>query len=410
MEQQKRFWNAPRGLPTCFLSLFMAGGPACSQTTITATASPDATIFGLHFGKWTAKQRWMVYAVCLVLFLPQLVLSDSFSFTFVSEPGALGTSLLGINDHGEIVGESQNQEGTTASFLYENGTFSAVAAPDSTQTFATGINNRGTIVGAYLPTVTTGQTEYGFIDSGGVFKTLDVPSSATTAAIKISSHGEIVGWYGVNNTPFGYLGGGGLSSPFVYNKGSYKTIPIPGGYPGSASGVNNHAQVVGSYNSSLSCPAGTNSCALPSSGFLYQDGQLTTIDFPGAANTALSAINDHGEIVGGFENDINTAGMPFIYLDGTFTRLDVPGAMVAGATDVNEQGVIVGNAVLAGGEHVGFIATPVDGPATASEQPDGDPTADTPEPGNLALMSLGMSVLGMMCFFRRRMTKPPLAD
>ena len=56
--------------------------------------------------------------------------------------------------------------------------------------------------------------------------------------------------------------------------------------------INNLGQVVGAYEDEDGVVHG----------FLFHDGVYTTLDFPGAANTNLLSINDHGEIVGTYDD------------------------------------------------------------------------------------------------------------
>jgi probable HAF family extracellular repeat protein len=72
--------------------------------------------------------------------------------TQVLFPGALGTTVLGINDSGVIVGNYQVGGDITHGYVYLNGVFSTldVPFPNVTDTFPVGINNKGEIVGVYF--------------------------------------------------------------------------------------------------------------------------------------------------------------------------------------------------------------------------------------------------------------------
>jgi uncharacterized membrane protein len=56
-----------------------------------------------------------------------------------------------------------------------------------------------------------------------------------------------------------------------------------------ALGINNKGQVVGDYNT-----------AHTDDGFLYSRGKYTILDVPGSVETSAIGINDKGEIVGGY--------------------------------------------------------------------------------------------------------------
>src|SRR5437867_8361390 len=59
-------------------------------------------------------------------------------------------------------------------------------------------------------------------------------------------------------------------------------------------------------------------------GFLYSRGIFTTVDVPGAVVTQAFGINNSGQIVGNFSDTTGAHG--FLYSRGIFTTVDVPGA------------------------------------------------------------------------------------
>src|SRR5262249_60746164 len=67
----------------------------------------------------------------------------------------------------------------------------------------------------------------------------------------------------------------------------------------------------------------------------------TTIDYPGAAATAVWGINERGDMVGFWiDSDFNSHG--FLLERGRFTSLDVPNATFTQAADVSNRGVVHG--------------------------------------------------------------------
>ena len=65
-------------------------------------------------------------------------------------------------------------------------------------------------------------------------------------------------------------------------------------------------------------------------GFVYNNGTFTTLNAPGANLTLPTAINDRGEVAGGYQDSSGTHG--FVYENGTFTTLNAPGASATFAT------------------------------------------------------------------------------
>jgi probable HAF family extracellular repeat protein len=105
------------------------------------------------------------------------------------------------------------------------------------------------------------------------------------------------------------------------NELTFTQFDFPGASITAVSGINDPGQIVGAY-----IDAGG-----AQHGFLLDDGVFTTIDFPGSAlSTEASDIDNHGQIVGAY---VDAAGVSHGFLrerNGTFTTIDVPGATVTG--------------------------------------------------------------------------------
>lgn len=129
---------------------------------------------------------------------------------------------------------------------------------------------------------------HGFLWQRGRFSTLDLPGATGTSAAAINDRGQIVGTY---------IDADGLPHGFLRDGTGFTTIDNPGAALTIAYGINNRGQVVGL---SYSDPAD-----LPDRGFLLADGAdggFTPIAFPGAPRTIATGINDLGHIVGRFQN------------------------------------------------------------------------------------------------------------
>ncbi|MGA3161403.1 MAG: PEP-CTERM sorting domain-containing protein [Terracidiphilus sp.] len=114
------------------------------------------------------------------------------SFGYEYDAGAFTTiyqnDVNSINDLGQMVG---GNNGTA--FLYNNGTFTMLQFPGAPGTTAMGINNAGEIVG-YLGTGSTYQ-ETGFVYVDGVYTAFNVPGASATVPEGINNLGQIVGLY-----------------------------------------------------------------------------------------------------------------------------------------------------------------------------------------------------------------------
>ena len=328
-----------------------------------------------------------------------------FTFTTLSDPNATGATVAyGINNAGDIAGYYTDASGTHG-FLYSGGTYQTIDGPSGAGgTNPFGINNMGDIAGYY--TDASGGS-HGFLDSSGVFQDIDDPNAPQTVmydysnAFGVNDSGDIVGHYNDVST-----GGHG----FLYTPSSgFMTLDEPDETTGPAYGtqllgINKAGSIVGIYET------GTyNTPSYGSHGFLYTpgDGQFTTLDDPNAVSSTYAfGINNAGDIVG---NYVDASGSSHGFLDsgGTFQTLGVAKANGANAIvafqtlddpnavgftsayGINDSGMIVGSYKDANGNSQSFFATPNAAPAV-------------PEPGSLALLTLGLLPVGAVAASRRK--------
>ena len=137
----------------------------------------------------------------------------------IDVPGAVFTSVNGINANGEISGIYVDAGGTFHGYFRSKGVFTTLDPPGAIRTQAEFLNAQGQVVGVYRD---ANQTRHGFIWSKGVFTTFDVPGSAAplgTVGLGINDHGEVVG---------DYVDGAGNRHGFVLSNGVYTTLDVPG--------------------------------------------------------------------------------------------------------------------------------------------------------------------------------------
>ena len=185
-------------------------------------------------------------------------------------------------------------------------TYQTIDPPGSTYTIAESINSNGQIVGFYQD---SNNVEHGFLDNNGIYTTIDPPGSVETNATDINSGGQIVGVYQIASGVGGTLG-------FLDSKGTYTTIAPPGNINGNLY-INKAGQIVGTYRDSNGVDHG----------FLYSHGAYTTLNYPGALDTAALSINDAGQVVGYYQYlDGNGIGQltGFLYSHGTYTTIAPP--------------------------------------------------------------------------------------
>ena len=216
--------------------------------------------------------------------------------------------------------------------------------------------------------------------SSVTFTTIDPPGSngVFTNPIDINDRGEIVGLY--NSAPDARRHG------FLRSEdGEYTTIDFPGSSATNADGINPRGDIVGH--------AFVNGRR---HGYLRnRSGQFTQIDFPGAKATLALGISPRGDIVGMYclttpppcSGLGNRTARGFLLSNGLFTTIQVPGALETHAFKINGRGQIVGSYVgVEGRSHLFLLSegefTTIDFPG-AFENPSGGGTAGINAQGDI---------------------------
>jgi probable HAF family extracellular repeat protein len=145
---------------------------------------------------------------------------------------------------------------------------------------------------------------------------------------------------------------------FILDKGRFTGFDPPGEAAQDFVGINNRGQIVGGYKEDLS--RGEGGCG--QRGFLREkNGRFTRIDVPGAGLTAPIDINDRGQVVGQFQY---TGYCPdgadplrgFLRdRSGRFTIIHVPDSVYTTANGINERGQVVGEYLDADGTIHGYL-------------------------------------------------------
>ncbi|HKO05508.1 MAG TPA: hypothetical protein VJW51_12200 [Candidatus Acidoferrales bacterium] len=151
------------------------------------------------------------------------------------------TEANGINNSGTIAGRDL---GTVfQGFLFSNGSYTYFDVPGATNTSLFGINNLGDIVGDYID---AGGVQHGFVMSNGSVTTIDPPGSTNTNCQGINDSGEIVGSFVL----------GGVRHGYRFSNGNFTQIDFPGASPAGAGaplsgtdvhGINTSGEIVGTH-------------------------------------------------------------------------------------------------------------------------------------------------------------------
>ena len=335
--------------------------------------------------------RLLLTAAAASLLCPLASKAGTYTFqTLNNQNDPTFNQLLGINNTGTIagyfgVGSTTNpNKGYTLAPPYGQTSYTNENFPGSAQTQVVGINNNSspTTVGFW---VDNNGNNFGFVKQGSTFTQVTDPNTpAGTTAVN-----QLLGVNDKNLAVGFYVDANGNSQGFSYNilGANFAAINLPASFNAvmtSATGVNDAGVISGFYVDT----AGN------VHGFLDNGGSFSSFDDPAGAgtNTSFLGVNNNGEVVGSFVDAAGvTNGFTFNSVTNTWTTVDDPNASATPAFDVTGTTI---NGVNDLGQLVGFYSdgTNVDGfLATA-----------TPEPGSLALMSLGVIVCGSIARRRRK--------
>jgi probable HAF family extracellular repeat protein len=182
--------------------------------------------------------------------------------------------------------------------------------PGAAQTNLFAVNNEGQYVGALIE-ADAGQTNHAIFFDGRTFRQLDpngVLGTGYSFALSLNLRGDIVG---------GYFDASWVGHGFLYHDGNVKTIDFPGATITYAFGINDLRQIIGVYWDT----------AYIRHAFLLEDGVYKNIDLPGGISTVPYSINDWSQIAGKFQDVSGTVGHGYFQMkNGKSTTYDAPGA------------------------------------------------------------------------------------
>lgn len=150
-----------------------------------------------------------------------------------------------------------------------------------------------------------------------------IPNAEHIETYGINDLGQTVGFYQTYHTH--------TVSGFIKTGENYTNFSVLGSTLTAITGINNSGQIVGYYNDDI----GTH-------GFTNRNGVVTTINGPKSNITYVYGINDLGQIVGSYIDDAGIGYHGFVSLEDSFKTIEVPGSYGTFARDINNKGEIVG--------------------------------------------------------------------
>src|SRR5438045_661055 len=228
--------------------------------------------------------RLLLYALVSALLAAGASAQSSniaYHYTQFDVPGATSTEGNGINNSNVIAGSFTDSSGANHGYILQNGHFTTVDFPNAAVTSVLGINDHGDVVGVYQLVDNT-HPAHGFVrHANGTFASIDDPkASFGTAAAGINASGEIVGSY--DN-----------ATGFIYQNGAFTDFTAPQ-QPGEApvtqlNGLNNLGEFVGQVFSGDNWR-----------GFWVTRG-TSDVDFFNplfSRDNMVNGVNGHGDLVG----------------------------------------------------------------------------------------------------------------
>lgn len=302
------------------------------------------------------------------------ITGSGYHITPLGTLGGKTSRATGINDLGQVVGESEAAGGETRAFLWQNGTMTSLVSAGLASR-AAGINNKGQVVGGYSADRYCSRA---FVWQNG--RVTDLLGEQCGFATAINDSSQVVGSKG--------------STRFLWHDGRVTSLGGESSYLsfGEVGGINNHGRVVGSsaamYSAALSWQNG-NTTVLPGlfryahAGGINDAGQVVGLSevahgrteavlWQDAKPIRLGSLGGSAERIFGINNKLqavgtevqNREGRGFLWQNGGMVDLTLLLAdtswAISEATAINEAGQIVGRARnLTTGATVAVLLTPV---------------------------------------------------
>lgn len=187
----------------------------------------------------------------------------------------------GINNARTIDGDFFNlADNSFHGYILSGGTFTQFDIGPGLSTSLFGINDAGNFVGNYGSITQPGQA---FVNLAGTTTVIVIPGQFDASASGINNFNQVAGDYSTN--------GGALRHGYVRDADGTLTFPID--FPGATitvqGGINDRGWIVGRYDFADNIDHGF---------FLKLPNTFISFDYPGATGTSLNGINNNGFISG----------------------------------------------------------------------------------------------------------------
>jgi len=255
----------------------------------------------------------------------------------ITDLGTLGGSYsdaYGVNDLGQVVGESETGSGEFHAFLYDGSAMQDLVPLGGSASIAYGINNSGHVVGG---SDTAAGDYHAFRYRDGVMHDM-MPEGLTSTAFSINDLGHVVCEAEMMS---------GVFHATMDVDGAMSSLGTLGGDFSAAFGINDAGQVVGE----------AETATWDYRAFLHSSGSMRDLGTLGGRDSRANAINAPGQVAG----EADTAGgdsHAFLYTGGTMQDLGTLGGRDSAAFAVNDAGQIVGRSATDNGSDHAFLFDP----------------------------------------------------
>jgi probable HAF family extracellular repeat protein len=275
------------------------------------------------------------FALSFAILLAATVALAQGTYTQIDVPGAAVTLATGINKAGEIVGSYVDALGGHG-FLLQNGVFTTIDYPGVQYSYAERLNDKGQIVGLAEP------IGYVYDVPTQTFTAISYPGAAYTFPLAINNTGTLAGYYQViKNGQFVTIG-------FEMTGSTFRDILPPGADGASPQGITIGGRVVG-YAYFRSKAANLN--------FGVAQSQYRAITIPNAPGALVYGVNPEGTaVIGTYDALSGLTG--FVYQNGILQSLSFPGSITTEAYGINAAGQVVGYFIDSSFQTHGFLWTP----------------------------------------------------
>ena len=285
----------------------------------------------------------LIHVTVFCLFLPAAAAAGNYQYTKIDFPNATKTVVSGVNARGDLVGSYVDSKGATHGFFWRKGKFTSIDVPEASLTEARGINARGDITGRILDSA---GHEHGFLLKEGEFTQIDYPKAATTEALGVNNAADVTGRY---------FNPAGAESGFLFREGTFYRVRIIDScgtevWMTQDDGKASVGQFCGPTDRKIH-------------GYLRPTpDHFVNIDFTEAACTSAHWISQKDVIAGSYGLTADDCAAShfhgFVLQQGQFASVDFPTSNFTDVQSVNDYGVVAGSFMGNDGVVHGFEATP----------------------------------------------------